>query len=117
MKTTANKITAISVEPHPVLTQESLAELFINGTIEIDSQERTVFAEVESSGFHILCERLELDTDYQDITFFYDDLEITNETSITEIANFLYNYAIKGTSSDSGFTHQDKQHASSLIYK
>lgn len=117
MKTTANNITAITVEPHPVLTLDTLAELFQNGTIEVDSEERTVFAEVESSGFYILCERLELDTDYQDIILFYDDLEITNEITITEIANFLYDYALKEGTTSTAFTHQDKQHATSLIYK
>ncbi len=40
MKTTANKTTEIMVKPHPVLTKETLAELFTNGTIEVDTEEK-----------------------------------------------------------------------------
>ncbi|MDY8137609.1 hypothetical protein [Aquimarina sp. 2201CG5-10] len=99
------------------LTQDVVADLLKDADIIIYEDSRYVFAELNHGGFHILCERLELDTEYQDITIYYGEIQITDQTTIENVANCLYEYATNElANADSGFSFQDKQHANNLIF-
>ncbi len=108
----------LTVNVSPILTKEVVFDLFKDSKIVVNEEDRSVFAELDHSGFYISCERLELDTEYQDITIYYgDEIQITDQASINEVANYLADFAQDVLdNAGNGFSISDKQHATNQIY-